>query len=94
MQNKIKTLEKLVFDACKKLKQLEKENASLSLQARGMARELEKLQYNHAQMRKLKEWKDGIRQKLKKLSVKIEHAIEKAEKSARHAPDAHQGGAQ
>ncbi|MDD2774101.1 MAG: hypothetical protein PHP45_10460 [Elusimicrobiales bacterium] len=77
MQNRLKTLEKLVFEACHKVRKLESENHALQLQTKGLSRELERMQHFAVELRDLREWRDGMKTKLKKVSVKVERALER-----------------
>ena len=80
MINKVKALEKLVFEACKKLRHLETENHNLRLQSKGLARELERFQHAQTEQRELRHWREDARARLKKLAAKVEKAIEKGGK--------------
>ena len=78
MQTRLKTLEKLVFEACSRVKRIEADTQSLRLQVKGLARELERMQGAAAELRTVRDWRDDTRARLKKLSVKIEKALDRA----------------
>jgi muconolactone delta-isomerase len=77
-QARLKVLEKMVFDACARLKKAEAENQSLKLQVKGLARELERMQGAASELRAMRDRRDDVRARIRKLSVKIEKAMGRA----------------
>ena len=75
MQDRLKTLEKLVFDACSRMRKSETESQALKLQVKGLARELERMQASAGELRELRDWRDSTKTKLKHICQKLDKKL-------------------
>jgi len=76
MQKKIETLEKLVYQACRQISELEKENKSLASRLKAADSKFNEFSHDKQELSKLLNWKKKAHQRLKKLKTKIESAID------------------
>lgn len=75
MQKKIDELEKLVYEVCKKLTTLERENRSLTGKLKTINAKLAELSKSEHELAKLINWKKKTFEKLTRLKSKIEVLI-------------------
>ena len=78
MQEKLKQLELLIFQALARQKELAEENASLKQRLRVLEENSIKLKEVEADLRNVKEWKKNAQTVLRRLHMRLEREIEKA----------------
>lgn len=79
MQEKLKQLELLISKTVTRQKELQSENAALKSRLRILENNAEKWKETEADLRALKEWKKNAQTVLKRLAVRLEKEIAKAE---------------
>ncbi|MDD6152735.1 MAG: hypothetical protein PUC11_02150 [Elusimicrobia bacterium] len=79
MQEKLKQLELLISRMVTRQKELQGENAALKARVRVLENGAEKWKETEAEVRALKEWKKNVQTVLKRLAVKLEKEIAKAQ---------------
>ncbi|MDD4003990.1 MAG: hypothetical protein PHW69_02160 [Elusimicrobiaceae bacterium] len=82
---KFDILEKLVAQSAARIRQLERENELLALQADGLNTELKKFQNSQSEVRRLNSARETMKRKLAKLAGRLEAAISEQENSLRTA---------
>ena len=79
MQEKLKQLELLVSQLMARQKEVQGENAALKQRLRVLEDNLAKLKNAEAEMRSLRDWKKNAQMVLRRLSVKIDKELAKAQ---------------
>lgn len=79
MQEKLKQLELLISKMVARQKELQGENAALKARVRALENGAEKWKETDGEVRALKEWKKNAQTVLKRLAVKLEKEIAKAQ---------------
>ena len=79
MQEKLKQLELLITQTLSRQKELAGENATLKNRLRILEDDRLQLKQVQEQLRELKEWKKNTQSVLRKLAVRVDKELEKAE---------------
>ena len=81
MQEKLKQLELLVSQLMARQKEVQGENATLKQRLRVLEDSVSKLKSAEAEMRSLRDWKKNTQMVLRRLSVKIDKELTKAQEN-------------
>lgn len=81
MQEKLKQLELLVSQLMARQKEVQGENATLKQRLRMLEDSVSKLKSAEAEMRVLRDWKKNTQMVLRRLSVKIDKELTKAQEN-------------
>ena len=79
MQEKLKQLELLITQLLARQKELAGENVALKIKLRALEEDKLQLKMLQAQLRELKEWKKTTQAVLRKLAVRVDKELEKAQ---------------